>query len=338
MSRIRVLIVDDSFLVQEVLKEMLSTDDGIEVVGTAENGKEGVEKVMELKPDFVTMDINMPVMNGLEAIDHIMAEYPIPILVISSINDSKISFDACARGAMDVFPKGDIDPDKASKLIEKIKLLANVKVIGHVKPGEEEEEPIKVDDVTLEMAPAFGKVIAIACSTGGPKALSTILPELSPEYKYPIVIAQHIEDGFLSGLVGWLNQVSPLKVEEGLQGIKLEPGKIYVSPSERHMQVEKDGNLSFVDRQPTDSYRPSCDVLLSSVGNSFGGCAVGVILSGMAQDGVKGMQEIKNKGGTTIAQDEKSSVIFGMNNMAIKSGCVDHVLSLKEIGQFIAKL
>jgi two-component system chemotaxis response regulator CheB len=329
---IRLLIVDDSFLVQEILKDIFATDSSIEVVGTAENGKEGVEKVRELKPDFVTMDINMPVMNGLEAIDIIMAEYPIPILVVSSINDAKIAFSACAKGAMDVFPKSDVDPDKAHKLIDKIKLLANVKVIGHTSPTPPPPPP------PAEETLGFSKIIAIACSTGGPKALSAIFPELPASFPYPIVIAQHIEDGFLGGLVGWLNQISPLPVEEGMQGTKLSPGKIYISPSERHMQIDKLGKISFTERKPTDAFYPSCDILLSSVGNALGKNSVGVILSGMAQDGVKGMQEIKKNGGTTIAQDEKSSVVFGMNNMAIKAGCVDKVLPLREIGKFLASL
>lgn len=331
MARIRVLIVDDSFLVQEILKDIFATDSDIEVVGTAENGKEGVEKVRELRPDFVTMDINMPVMNGLEAIDLIMAENPIPILVVSSINDAKVAFSACAKGAMDVFPKSDVDPDKAHKLVDKVKLLANVKVIGHTNPTPPPPAPV-------EETVGFRKIVAIACSTGGPKALSAIFPELPSSFPYPIVIAQHIEDGFLGGLVGWLNQISPIPVEEGLQGIKLSPGKIYISPSERHMQIDKTGKISFIDRKPADTYYPSCDILLTSVASSFGKNSVGVILSGMAQDGVKGMQEIKKNGGATIAQDEKSSVVFGMNNMAIKAGCVDKVLPLREIGKLLASL
>lgn len=332
MDRIRLLIVDDSFLVQEILKEIFSSDPEIEVVGTAENGKEGVEKVLELKPDFVTMDINMPVMNGLEAIDHIMAEYAVPILVVSSINDAKVAFSACAKGAMDVFSKTDVDPEKSEKLISKVKQLARVKVIGHTKPAAAPPPPPK------EEKAEYAKVIAVACSTGGPKALSAILPELPSSFPHPIVVAQHIEDGFLSGLVGWLNQLSPLPVEEGLQGMKLAGGKIYVSPSERHMEVDAAGRIGFVERKPNDAYRPCCDILLSSVARSFGKNGVGVILSGMAQDGVKGMQQIKNGGGITVAQDEKSSVVFGMNNLAIKAGCVDKVLPLREIGRFLAGL
>ncbi len=327
---IRVLIVDDSMLVQEVLKDMMSTDPEIEVVGVANNGKEGVEMTNQLNPDFITMDINMPIMNGLEAIEEIMADHTTPILVVSSINDSKVAFDACARGAMDVFPKSEVDPDKASKLIDKIKSLAGTRVIGHTRK-EKPPEPEAPE-------PAIGKVIAIACSTGGPKALSQILPELPSSFKYPILIAQHIEDGFLSGLVQWLNQVSPLTVQEGLEGADVSAGGIYVSPSDRHMQIDPQGKICFVDRQPADPYRPSCDILLSSVGKSFAKNSVGVILSGMAQDGVKGLQAVKNSGGITIAQDEQSSVVFGMNNMAIKTGCVDKILPLREIGRFLASL
>jgi two-component system chemotaxis response regulator CheB len=331
MARIRLLIVDDSFLVQEVLKEMLATDGDIEVIGAASNGKEGVEMALALKPDFITMDINMPVMNGLEAIEKIMAECSVPILVVSSINDAKVAFAACARGAMDVFPKTEVDPEKASKLIDKIKLLATVQVIGHTKVEEAPPPPV-------EVKPAFGHVVAFACSTGGPRALSLILPQLPKDFKYPILIAQHIEDGFLSGLVQWLRQISPLPVNEGLGNTAIQGGNIYVSPSEKHMVVDSQGKIGFVDRKPTDRYRPSCDQLFTSLASSFGKHAVGVILSGMAQDGVNGMKEIKAKGGVTVAQDEKSSAVFGMNNLAIKSGCVDKILPLKEIGKFLAGL
>ena len=331
MSTIKVLIVDDSFIVQEILKEMLSTDGEIEVLDTASNGKEGIKKAKTLNPDMITMDLNMPVMNGLDAIHEIMEEKPTKILVISSMSEAKIAFDACAHGAMDLFPKEEIKPENAKKLTEKIKSLAKIR---SVKPSWSEtpaQQPMTKTTGTK-------KVIAIASSTGGPKALSALLPMLPSNLPHPIVIAQHLEDAFLSGLIKSLNQVAKIHVEGGHDDSHLEGGRAIFSPPEKHIEVDESGKIYFVDRKPTDTYSPCCDLLLTSVASVFGNQSVGVILSGLGEDGVRGIEAIKKKGGLTIAQDESSSIVFGMNKVAIDKGFIDHVMPISEIGRFLSNL
>lgn len=331
MPKCRVLIVEDSGIAQQMLSEMIQTDPEIEVIGIASNGKEGVEKTLELKPDLVTMDLMMPVMSGQEAIDQIMQQCARPILVISSNNDSKVAFDACSRGALDIFPKDDLDPEQCEKLTRKIKLLSKVKVIGHIRPRTA-VKPVAANNHSE------AKVIAIACSTGGPKALSQMLPHLPDNYPHPVVVAQHIEEGFIEGLVEWLDQVCPQKLELGKSGMRLAPNTIYISPSEKNMRVAPGGVLEFQSRQEGDRYSPNCDVLLNSVADAYGPKSVGIILTGMATDGVAGIKHIRDKGGKTIAQDETTSVVYGMNRQAIESGYVDKVLPIEEIGQYLAKL
>lgn len=331
MNKIRVLVVDDSFLAQQALIELIETDPDLEVAGTAQNGKEGVAKTQELKPDLVTMDLNMPVMNGQDAIDQIMSTHPCPILVVSSNNDSKVAFDACSRGALDVFPKDDLDPDNAEKLTRKIKLLSKVRVIGHIRP-KAAPAPAPVASSTDK------KIVAIACSTGGPKALSQMLAQFPESFPHPIVIAQHIECGFLGGLIDWLRQVTPIHVEEGRSGARLGPSQVVISPPERHMCIRSGGRVEFEERTDADIFSPSCDKLLTSVAQAYGKNCIGIILTGMAQDGVKGMQSIRAAGGTTIAQDEATSVVYGMNRQAIEAGCIDKVLPLQDIAPYVTRL
>ena len=331
MTPVRVLVVDDSPVAQQVLTEMIQSDPNLQVVGTAANGREAVSLARELQPDLITMDLNMPVMNGQEAIDQIMASDPRPILVISSNNDSKVAFDACARGALDVFSKDQLDPGNAEPLTRRIKLLSQVKVIGHIRP--------KTDHRGAPSATsASHKIIAIACSTGGPRALAQLLPALPADYPHPIVIAQHIENGFSSGLIEWLNPLSPNPVEAGQAGGKLQPGKIVLVPPEQNLAVRNGGTLEEVERRPQDRYAPNCDLLLSSVAESYGKDGVGVILTGMATDGVEGMKRIHERGGLTIAQDEATSVVYGMNRQAIEAGCIDKILPIQEIGPYLAGL
>ena len=335
--KLRVLIVDDSKLTQSVLTTILSADNEIDVVGTAENGSEAFEKVKTLRPDFATIDIKMPVMDGLEAIENIMAECAVPILVISDVSDSNAAFTALSRGALDVISKSYLKPENAPQLIHKIKLLSKVKVIRHIRnktirrgaPLQQTKRLIEYD---------YGKVVAIACSTGGPRALTTILSTIPEDFSFPILIAQHIEDGFVDGLVDWINNVSHITTKRGIEGELLKAGTAFVSPTNKHMEVDEKGKIRLVEKQDGDVYHPSCNRLLSSVASVFKHNSVGVILTGMGRDGVDGIQRIKEQGGITIAQDEKSSVVFGMPNEAIKSGYVDEILPVEDIGKYLHQL
>ncbi len=337
MSSLKVLIVEDSLIVQEVLKELFSSDPDIEVVGVAGNGQEGVHQAEKYKPDIITLDINMPIMNGLDAIEEIMGSQPVPILVISSSEDAKTAFDACSRGALEVFPKSKLDTATADVLIHKVKLLSKIKVIRRFK---KKKSRIAISDfngseVTVSK---FEKVVAIACSTGGPKALSVILSELNSHYPFPIAIAQHMENGFGAGFASWLNDISTNPVSEAKEGDYLMPGKIYICPPESNMQISPDGKINFLGATGTSSFRPSCDILLASLAYSFREKSVGLILSGMADDGVAGIEKIKINGGTTIAQDEESSVVFGMNSRAINAGVIEKILPLNKIAIHLNQL
>ena len=352
MSQIKVLVVDDSAFTREMLASILSLDGNIRIVGQAANGRDAVEKVVKLKPDIVTMDIEMPIMDGLDALERIMASNPVPVLVISSRGDAKTAYSAVSKGALEIISKAEIDPENPEELIQKIKLLSRVKVITHLRAGQISRDipdlqriperaahlgAVGLNRPTPARHPAF-KVVAIASSTGGPKALSELLAEFPSHFPCSIVIAQHISDGFISGMVDWLAKLTRLKVKVGQDGDQMLSGTVYVSPSEKHMKISPDRRITLVNRQPQELYHPSCDMLLSSVASTYGSCSIGVILTGMGNDGAAGMERIKAAGGITIAQDEKSSAIFGMPKVAIGRGCIDTVLSLNAIAGKIISL
>lgn len=333
MSKLRGLIVDDSELVQDVLKTILESDDGIEIVGVAGNGQEGVEKVEALKPDFVTMDIAMPIMDGISAIKYIMANNPTPILVISDIGDSTVAYIALSHGALEVISKSDLQPAKADILIEKIKHLAKVDAIAKQAPGSIKKPvaPVKTKLATVQ-------VVAMAGATGGARALSIILPALPADFPCPILISLHTAEGYVGGLVSWLNELSPLEVKEAEEGEKIVPGTVYFASSKNHMMITSSREIMFVNSQPADSYYPSCDKLLTSVASVYRENCVGVILTGLGDDGLRGMKTIRGEGGTTIAQDEASCYVYGMSKAVIESGYVDHILPLQEIGSGLKRL
>ncbi|MBI5846994.1 MAG: chemotaxis-specific protein-glutamate methyltransferase CheB [Nitrospirae bacterium] len=336
MKKIRVLIVDDSVLVRNLIRAIIEMDPEMEVAGEASNGLEAVEKARNLHPDIITMDIEMPVMDGLQAIEQIMADNALPILVVTSRGDAKTAYAAIAKGALDLMLKPDLNVEAAEEFAARLKLLSKVSVISHISGRLSHRLPAAPEPPVFS-GNSSDQVIAIASSTGGPDALSIILSRLPEKFPVPIVIAQHISDGFASGMVGWLRALSRIEIKVAVQGEHLKSGTAYVCPSENHMQVDGSKKINFVERHAKDIYRPSCDVLLSSVAASFGNKAIGVILTGMGNDGVVGITKIRAAGGWTIAQDEKTSVIFGMPKLAIESGVIDAVLSLEAISGEIVR-
>lgn len=339
MDTIRVVIVDDSSLVRDLLRAILEDEGGIEVVGEATNGRQAVDLVRELRPSLVTMDLEMPVMDGLEAIEAIMCTRAVPILVVSSVADAHRALDAVGRGALEVVAKPDTSPEAAAHLVSRVRLLAGVSVITRLRlrsaplaqPQPRPAAPPPMQPVPL--VPVEGKVefphlFAMASSTGGPQALAEILPALPPDFPCPILVAQHISDGFAQGMADWLGSLCKLPVRLAQDGDALVGGVIYLSPSEQHLAVASPQRLALRERAAGDLYRPSCDVLLASVAGIFGSRATGMILTGMGHDGAAGLAAIRAAGGSTLAQDEASSVIFGMNRVAIERGAVQRVLPL----------
>jgi len=329
MAEIKVLLVDDSSFSRDFIRTILAIDQEIVIVGEAENGKEGVEKTKELHPDLVVMDMEMPVMDGLEAVERIMCECPTPILVIISRGGADTAFQALTKGALEVISKTDIDPDRARQFTEQVKLLSRARVITHVMGRNRTSNypKEKEDDVPFE------NIIAIAASTGGPNALNVILPNFPKDFCCPIVIAQHIAEGFVVGLVEWLAKISKVAVRVAENGDHLLPGHAYVSPPDRHMVVDYGNRIALVERKAQDIYHPSCDALLTSVASLYKTKAIGVILTGMGADGVKGMMKIKEMRGRTIAQDQETSIVYGMPRQALEAGCVDIVCPLPQIGE-----
>lgn len=337
MKPVKVLVVDDSAFARAFIIDLLSTDSGIQVIGEAADGLEAVKKIPVLKPDIVTMDIQMPVMDGLEAIEQIMSSHAVPILVVTEKSDADTAYKAISKGALEVIPKPDTDSGDSYELISKIRLLSKVKVISHIK-GHSGKPAISDLNTSEHKKSDSDKIVAIASSTGGPKALSVLLSALPEKFPWPIVIAQHIANNFVSGMAEWLDKVVKLKVKLGEQGERIIGGTVYISPSEKHMKIDHTKKIRFKERDPKDIYFPSCNILLSSVANVYKSSSIGVILTGMGNDGIIGMEDIKRAKGITIAQDENSSVVFGMAKVAIENGCIDKVLPLNKIAGEIISL
>ena len=333
---VRLVVVDDCPIFRHLIKSFAEMNGDIKVVGEAVNGFDAIEKLNKLSPDIMTLDINMPVMDGMEAIEHIMSKHPLPILVVTSRGDSETAYQAISIGALEVLPKAEISSDSYHSFSEKIKLLSKVKVISHIRSKKNNNDISKLH--SLSTSKESKKIIGIASSTGGPSALAQILEGLPKTFKTPIVISQHLSDGFLPGLLKWLDRVSQLKIKQGEPGEIIQQGHVYISPPEKHMEITKKQTISFTERTSKDHYFPSCDKLLKSIAYAYKTASIGIVLTGMGSDGLFGMQAIKEQGGFTIAQDEKSSAIFGMPKAVINHGYADKILHLNEISEYLISI
>lgn len=352
-SRKKVLIVEDSIVCAEIIKHILESDPEIKVVGIARNGKEAIELVEILKPDIITMDIHMPEMNGLEATEYIMAYHPTPIIVVSSSiheRDTELAFQAIAAGALDVLEKPDPNiwesfAEVGNELINKVKFLSGVKVITHVRGKRKFKEkqikastPAVVEELPRATSEEVAGVVVIGSSTGGPQALAKVIAPLPSSFSFPVVVAQHIAEGFLPGFVNWLDGISRVKVKIAEHGELLKPGTVYVSPVEKHTSVIEPGVIELIDDRENEIYRPSINTLFASAGSVFKMNTVAVLLTGMGSDGARGMKRIHDLGGYTIAQDEKTSVVFGMPKAAIELNAVREVLPIDNIADRIIEI
>ena len=340
--KVQVLVVDDSALMRKLISDLLESDPRIEVVDTARDGVEAVQKTCRLHPDVVTMDIQMPRMSGLEALSHIMSQCPTPVVVLTGLTDPNLAFEALERGAVDFVlkPSGTISVDiyrVRQELVEKVKLatLVNLrKVTAQAAP---------TAPLALKVPPgATGKrTVAIGASTGGPKALDHLLSSLPASLPAPVLVVQHMPPGFTRSFAERLNRRSPLLVKEAEEGDVVLPGRAYVAPGDHHMLVEKRAGREIIrlDKSPrVKGLRPSADVTMRSVADIYGAGSIGVILTGMGSDGTEGLKAIKERGGVTIAQDRATSIIYGMPRAAVESGCVDKVLPLDKIPGEIVRL
>jgi two-component system chemotaxis response regulator CheB len=360
MKKIRVLVVDDSLFLRRTLPRLLEADPEIEVVGTAENGKEAIQMVKDLQPDVVTLDILMPVMDGLTALKHIMQENPVPVLIVSSVTQKGASttLEALSLGAVDFVtkPSGPVSLDIAKvreELVHKVKVAytAKIKTIAGVNVKGKEFQSI-IQQLSSKPRPPVvvpegetisqGKaVVALAASTGGPAALQLILSQLPANLQAAALVVQHIAPGFSRPLVERLNTLSPLKVREAQDGDMLRAGHVFVAPYGVHLKVMCQGDKLKVHLDPEPAnvlHRPSANELFNTLANCCGGVTCGIILTGMGEDGAQGLQTIHKRGGYTIAQDETTSVIYGMPRRAMELDAVDIVLPLERIAAEIIRV
>jgi two-component system, chemotaxis family, protein-glutamate methylesterase/glutaminase len=331
---IRVLVVDDSAFVRQALTRMLGTSPDMEVVGTAVDGEDGVEKVRQLRPDVVTLDVKMPRMGGLEALRRIMAECPTPVLLMSSHTSegADVTLRGLELGAMDFVDKSSVQGHMnllglAEELVAKVRALASV-------PRERVAEVAAVARPAAAADDRQAEVVVIGTSTGGPSALQVVIPRLPFGLASTILIVQHMPAGFTRSLAERLDATSALTIVEAEDGTPLLQDRGYVAPGDWHMRVEasRDGHCLRLSREPTVwGVRPAADPLFRSVADRFGTRAVGVVLTGLGRDGAEGLRAIHDAGGHGIAQDQASSAIFGMPAAAANAGGADQVLPLSKI-------
>jgi two-component system chemotaxis response regulator CheB len=331
---VRVLLVDDSAVALTFLKRLIESSGEVTVVGTARNGVTALELLPELDPDVVCTDLHMPDMDGLELTRRILAEYPKPVLVISASTqpeDSHNVFLLLEAGAIDVMPK-PVRSDDAGyeaigrELVSKIKVLAGVYVFRRKAPSTA-HGPASTAAVKPAAGRSTPRIVVIGASTGGPQVLKDILGQLPADYTLPIICVQHISSEFLEGFVDWLGRQCAVDVRLAEPGEIPRPGHVYLPRADRHLEIGADGRFLESIRPSVDGHRPSVTVAMISASRYYGAGTVGVLLSGMGRDGADGLLAIASAGGTTIAQDESSSTVFGMPKQAIELGAAQFVMS-----------
>ena len=338
-KKIRVLVIDDSTFVRQALSRMIGSAPDMEVVATAADGLEGLEKARTLRPDVVTLDIKMPRMDGLVALERIMAECPVPVLLLSSVTSegADVTLRGLEKGALDFVDKSSVQGPMnllalADELQSKVRALAwSRERRAAMAPAPAVREPA---------LPTRGRteVVVIGASTGGPPALQQIVPALPKDLHLAILVVQHMPVGFTRSLADRLAARSPLPVREATDGEVVQAGAVLIAPAGRHTKVRRRGSVVRVvlDDEPADAlHRPSVDVLMASVAKAYGDRALGLLLTGMGADGVEGLRAIRLAGGVTLAESEETCVIYGMPKAAVEAGVVDRSVPLYRLAEEI---
>lgn len=346
-KKIRVLIAEDSITIRHHLVSLITETPWLEVVGQAGNGEEAIRLVGELKPDIVSMDINMPRLDGFEATRRIMNEYPTPVVVVSSLveKDIDLSFQALEAGALAVVEKppdrrNPAFQEKQAHLVKTLIAMAGVSVVrrGLPKPAARSAGQQVMEIPVVETRP---EIVAIGASAGGPSALSKLLGALPGDFPVPIIVVQHIPQEFVNGLARWLDKNTPLNVQVATDGALLQPGVVHLSPGKAHVRVFRWGeslNVQLVAEQGSYRYQPSVDVLFHSVAEVCGERAIGLVLTGMGDDGAAGLLQMREAGARTLVQDQLSSTVFGMPAAAIERQAAEQVKALADLPSAILEL
>jgi two-component system chemotaxis response regulator CheB len=361
----RVLIVDDSAFMRRVLQGIIASDPQLEVCGEARDGRDAVTQTEALKPDVVSMDINMPHMDGLQATEIIMSTNPHPILIVSSESreGAEVTLKALQLGAIDFVakPTGGVDLDMSSvreEICRKLKMAAKVRVVRTATRSKLQQDVASSSPRSEPVAASFGQgvpngglsaaalvhrgagkfpIVVMASSTGGPATLMKFVPYFPKDFPGAVMLVQHMPGNFTAQFSQQLVEVSRIRVKEAESGEIIVPGQLYVCPGSHHMRVSPTGRVLLDDGPRIGGYRPCADLTLESAAEYAGPMTIGVVLTGMGNDGAKGVQAVRAAGGHTIAQDESTAVIFGMPQEAIKTGAVDQVVPMESIYQAIEK-
>jgi two-component system chemotaxis response regulator CheB len=337
-----VLLIDDSDIARRMLAAVLARDPDVQLVGQGADGEEAVTLAARERPDVILMDVNMPKMDGWVATRTIMESTPVPIVLISAtydLRDAANSFRALEAGAITLVDK-PVDPSspdferQLAGLVSTVKVMAGVNLVTRrprrVRAMASPSGPSTMPTTKLD-------VVAIGASTGGPAALSTILSNLPRDLPVPVLVVQHIAQGFEQGLVEWLASVCPLRVRFAAEGEALRSGDVLFAPSGLHLGVTRGRRVALSGQPPIDGHRPSATHLFRSVAWAYGPSALGVILTGMGQDGADGLSEVHDRGGFVVAQDESTSVVYGMPGTAVAKGVVDRILPIEQIPEAIER-
>jgi two-component system chemotaxis response regulator CheB len=346
-----VLIVDDSPLVRSILRDFLEDSGEFKVVAEAENGREGLEKIAVLNPDLITMDIDMPVMNGLDAVEEIRKSFTTPVVVISTQDTAKAAYEATARGAVEFYSKdiftAAMPEDKKARILDSLVHIAGTKgklpvlrdgkfsfdesppALSRRPSGTGPQRPLRAPRKSA--ADRKAEAVVIGVSTGGPRALCSIFGALRRDFPLPLILVQHNSSGFDRGFVQWLRGYTALEVRLAGEGERPVPGRVHIAPTDRHLLVGKNGAFSFDDGPPVNNQKPAVDLLFKSAADYYGAALISLVLTGMGRDGAAGTRAVRDAGGLTMAQDERSSMIYGMPRAARETGCVDMVVGLEAI-------
>ena len=361
---IRVLVVDDSAFMRKVIGDLISSTQGFEVIGYAKNGKEAIDQVKALKPTVVTLDVEMPVMDGLTALEIIMRECPVPVVMLSSLTHkgADATIKALSLGAVDFIAKAGASISSIDSIKEEIirickgasnvklsrlgaiqrpVMTARVKETPCISPVTTGSSNISAKPICAIATSGRFKIVAIGTSTGGPRALQEVITKLPKNYPYPVVVVQHMTANFTKSLADRLDSLSQIKVKEAEQDDLLVPGQVYIAPGGYHMRFVRRGqgvHISLSKDAAVNGHRPAADPMFESVSKVYGSSVIAVLMTGMGSDGAIGMKFIKDNGGYNIAESQETAVVFGMPKAAIEKGVVDKVVGVGYIAQELIEL